>query len=178
MAFIKTVAVAEAEGDLGRLFEQIGKARGGVADIHQVQSLNPPALAAHLELYKAIMFRPSPLSRAWREAIAVAVSRANQCAYCEAHHGAALAALVANARHDAPDVPKGLLAWAARVARQPERSNEEDIEALRALGLDDRAILDAILTVAYFSFANRLVMATGLELEPDFARTCRPTMDE
>jgi AhpD family alkylhydroperoxidase len=173
MAFIRTVAAAEAQGDLGRLYEQIGKARGGVADIHQVQSLNPPALAAHLELYKAIMFRPSPLSRAWREAMAVAVSRANQCAYCEAHHGAALAAL-----GGAPDVPKGLLAWAARVARQPERSNEEDIEALRALGLDDRAILDAILTVAYFSFANRLVMATGLELEPDFARTCRPTMEE
>lgn len=172
MAFIRTVAVAEAQGDLGRLYEQIGKARGGVADIHQVQSLNPPALAAHLELYKAIMFRPSPLSRAWREAIAVAVSRANQCAYCEAHHGAALATL-----GGASDVPKGLLAWAARVARQPERSNADDIETLRALGLDDRAILDAILTVAYFSFANRLVMATGLELEPDFARTCRPTMD-
>lgn len=173
MAFIKTVPVDGAAGELGRLYEQIGKARGGVADIHQVQSLNPPALAAHLELYKAIMFRPSPLSRAWREAIAVAVSRANQCAYCEAHHGAALAAL-----GGAPDVPKGLQVWAARVARQPERSNEEDIEALRALGLDDRGILDAILTVAYFSFANRLVMASGLELEPDFAVTCRPTMEE
>jgi len=172
MAFIRTVPLDQAEGDLARLYDQIGKARGGVADIHQVQSLNPAALMAHLELYKSIMFRSSPLSRAWREAIAVAVSQANQCAYCEAHHGEALAAL-----DGARDVPKALLAWAARLARQPERANEGDVEALRALGLNDRAILDAILTVAYFSFANRLVMATGLELEPNYAATCRPTMD-
>ncbi len=169
MAFIKTIAAEDATGALGELYAQIAKARGGVATIHQVQSLNLPALEAHLEIYKAIMFRPSPLSRAWREAIAVAVSRANQCGYCEAHHGAALAAL-----GGAPDVPKALLAWAARLARQPEKASEEDVDALRDLGLDDRAILDAILTVAYFSFANRLVMATGLVLEPGYEKTCAP----
>jgi len=40
--------------------------------------------------------------------------------------------------------------------------------------LSDRAILDAVLTVAYFSFANRLVMGLGLALEPGFEETCRP----
>ncbi len=171
MAFVTGIPIDQAEGDLATVYGQIAKARGGVAAIHQVQSRNLPALQAHLEMYKAIMFRPSPLSRAWREAIAVAVSRANQCAYCEAHHGAALAAL-----GGAADVPNALLTWAARLARQPERSTAEDLEPLRALGLDDRAILDAILTVGYFSFANRLVMATGLELEPGFEATCAPTL--
>jgi alkylhydroperoxidase family enzyme len=33
---------------------------------------------------------------------------------------------------------------------------------LRAAGLTDRAILDAVLTIAYFSYANRLVMGLGL----------------
>jgi rSAM/selenodomain-associated transferase 2 len=160
------------DGDLARVYDQIAKARGGVADIHQCQSLNVRALLAHLELYKAIMFLSSPLSRAWREAIAVAVSRATQCAYCEAHHAAALEAL-----GGAADVPPALLDWAARLAREPERSSVDDVRALRALGLDDRAILDAVLTVAYFSVANRLVMATGLEIEAGYEQTCRPTMD-
>lgn len=172
MAYIRTIGIDEATGELGALYAQIAKARGGVASIHQAQSLNLPALEAHLGLYKAIMFRPSPLSRAWREAIAVAVSRANQCGYCEAHHGAALAAL-----GGASDVPKALLAWASRLARQPERTSEEDVDALRDLGLDDRAILDAILTVAYFSFANRLVMATGLALEDGYEKTCAPDLN-
>ena len=88
--WIKGVGPAEAAGELKDLYERIGGARGGVAAIHQAQSLNPKVLGARFEMYKAVMFGPSPLSRADREAIAVAVSRANACDYCAAHHGAAL----------------------------------------------------------------------------------------
>ncbi len=44
-------------------------------------SLNPQALQGHLALYGAIMFGDSPLTRAEREAMAVAVSAANDCHY-------------------------------------------------------------------------------------------------
>lgn len=44
-------------------------------------SLNPEALQGHLALYRAVMFGASPLSRSEREAIAVAVSAANDCHY-------------------------------------------------------------------------------------------------
>ena len=44
-------------------------------------SLNPVALQAHVRLYRTIMFGDSPLSRTEREAIAVAVSAANDCYY-------------------------------------------------------------------------------------------------
>ncbi len=44
-------------------------------------SLNPAAVHAHTTLYRTIMFGDSPLSRAEREAIAVAVSAANDCHY-------------------------------------------------------------------------------------------------
>lgn len=44
-------------------------------------SLNPDALAAHLSLYRTIMFGSSGLSRAEREAMAVCVSVANDCHY-------------------------------------------------------------------------------------------------
>ncbi|MGE3885498.1 MAG: carboxymuconolactone decarboxylase family protein [Vicinamibacterales bacterium] len=168
MAWIETIAPARAQGDLAEMYRRIAGARGGVADIHQVQSLNPRVLAAHFEHYKAIMFQPSPLSRAQREALAVAVSRANGCEYCVGHHATALAQLPPD-----PLDPR-LEAWAARVARTPEQCSAADLEELRAIGLSDRAILDAILTVAYFSFANRLVLATGLALEAGYEATCRP----
>ncbi len=54
---------------------------GRLANILASHSLNPAALDAHLRLYRTIMFGPSPLSRAEREAIAVAVSAANECHY-------------------------------------------------------------------------------------------------
>lgn len=44
-------------------------------------SLKPAALQAHVLLYRTIMFGPSGLSRSEREAIAVAVSAANDCHY-------------------------------------------------------------------------------------------------
>jgi hypothetical protein len=56
----------------------------GAEDIDNVlasHSLNPGALQAHLELYRTIMFGESPLTRAERQAIAVAVSAANDCHY-------------------------------------------------------------------------------------------------
>lgn len=170
--WIEGVPPSEAAGELKELYDRIGGARGGVAGIHQAQSLNPKVLATHFELYKALMFQPSPLSRADREAIAVAVSQANSCEYCAAHHGAALSQLGTES-----SLPPGVFEWAARLARTPEKTSVADIAMLRAAGLSDRAILDAVLTVAYFSYANRLVMGLGLAIEPGFEATCRPDLD-
>jgi alkylhydroperoxidase family enzyme len=44
-------------------------------------SLNADALEAHERLYRTIMFGASPLARSEREAVAVAVSAANDCHY-------------------------------------------------------------------------------------------------
>jgi uncharacterized peroxidase-related enzyme len=170
--WIESISPSEATGDLRELYERIGGARGGVAMIHQAQSLNPKVLGTHFELYKAVMFQPSVLSRADREALAVAVSQANGCAYCAAHHGSALAQL-----GKPSTLPPAVFEWAARLARTPETIGASDVQALRKAGLSDRAILDAVLTVAYFAFANRLVMGLGLAVEPDFEATCRPTIE-
>ncbi|MBA3887969.1 MAG: carboxymuconolactone decarboxylase family protein [Acidobacteria bacterium] len=170
--WIDNIPPSEAAGELKDLYERIGGARGGIAQIHQAQSLNPRALGTHFELYKAVMFQPSPLSRADREALAVAVSRANGCEYCAAHHGSALAQL-----GQTSTLPQQVFDWAARLARTPEQVDAADVQMLREAGLSDRAILDAVLTIAYFSYANRLVMALGLALEPGFEATCKPAIE-
>lgn len=78
-AWIQTWAREEAEGELAEIYACFG--RGPVAHILRSGSINPPVLRAHYDLYRSIMFGPSPLSRAQREMIATVVSQLNQCHY-------------------------------------------------------------------------------------------------
>jgi uncharacterized peroxidase-related enzyme len=154
-----------------------------VAEVHRAQSLNERALRAHLELYKAIVFQSSTLSRVARERIAEVVSHANGCAYCVAHHAAAarnagddphvVAALErGELLEELSDADRVLLQWARQGASKPSSCSEPDVARLRSAGWDERAILDGALTVAYFAFENRLVLMLGVDLEEDYSRTC------
>ncbi len=54
---------------------------GAVDHILSIHSLHPESLRGHYEFYRTIMFGSSPLSRAERETLAVAVSSHNGCVY-------------------------------------------------------------------------------------------------
>ena len=84
MPYIKTVAPSEATGKLKEVYETGGgpsAARGKVAMVRQVQSLNPNALAAWSALGAEVMYGPSRLTRRQREMIATVVSATNHCSY-------------------------------------------------------------------------------------------------
>ena len=81
MAFIKLVDESQADGLLSRIYQEAVRRAGRVFNILKLQSNNPPALSAGLDLYLAIMHGDSPLTRAQRELLAVVVSRANRCHY-------------------------------------------------------------------------------------------------
>ena len=84
MPYIKTIPPSEATGKLKEIYE-LGAgpsaARGKVAMIRQVQSLNPDALAAWSALGAEIMHGRSRITRRQREMIATVVSVANHCSY-------------------------------------------------------------------------------------------------
>jgi len=81
MAWIKVVQPEEATGDLKREYDDAAKRAGKVFNILKVQSLNPGALRASMQMYRATMFGPSGLSRAEREMLATVTSWANRCFY-------------------------------------------------------------------------------------------------
>lgn len=81
MAWIKTVSLDEATGELKQEYEAAQDRAGDVAHILRVQSLNPETLRASMELYKATMFGASGLTRAERELLATVVSGCNDCFY-------------------------------------------------------------------------------------------------
>jgi len=81
MAFIETVPPPDADGALARLYDQAVARAGRVYKIVELMSPSPAVLQASLGFYVATVLGPSPLSRVEREAIAVTVSRANDCFY-------------------------------------------------------------------------------------------------
>ncbi len=81
MAWISLEPEERAEGLLRRIYDAARARAGKVYQILRVQSLNPPVLKGSIDLYAAIMFGESPLSRGQREMLAVVVSRANHCRY-------------------------------------------------------------------------------------------------
>lgn len=81
MAYIDLIDESQATGRLAEIYAAARKRAGRVFQILKVQSQNPDALQAMLDLYAATMKGESPLTRAQREMLAVVTSRANHCHY-------------------------------------------------------------------------------------------------
>ena len=179
MSYVRIIEESEAEGRLADLYARGGNQDGSVDNVLRVHSLNPDSLHAHLEVYISAMHRPSPLSRAEREMVAVTVSRLNGCAYCLRHHGEGLRRLLKGARAGLVealsagdesvlnDRERAMCAYAAKLTTDPSSIGASDIEALRGAGLDDRSVVDLACVVAYFAYANRVVLGLGASLEPE-----------
>jgi alkylhydroperoxidase family enzyme len=81
MPHIRLIEPGDARGELAAEYEAAVQRAGKVWNIVRSMSLNPTVLNRSIELYKAIMFGPSPLSRQERELIATVVSSVNECYY-------------------------------------------------------------------------------------------------
>lgn len=179
MARIQVIDYEQASGELKEIYDGLLASRGKLAEVHKIQSLNPATILHHMDLYMSIMYAHSPLSRAQREMMAVVVSAANNCSYCQIHHKQALLnywkdqgrvnqVALDYTKLDLSKVDLSLCELAYFLTRTPDHHKvEETIEELKQLGLNDRAILDAHLVIAYFNFVNRLVLGLGVVLESD-----------
>ena len=81
MAHIRTIPPEEATGELKEIYDAAAKRAGRVFNIVRLQSLNPAALAASVNLYEKLMLAPGPLPRATREMLAVVVAKELDCFY-------------------------------------------------------------------------------------------------
>ncbi len=174
MPHIDVIDYEHSDDRLREIYDYLIEKRGKLAEVHKIQSLNPESIIRHMDLYMTVMFGKSPLSRAQREMMAVVVSSANRCNYCQLHHGEALnhywkdEAKVRQLRNDFREVDLDRadqllceLAW--DLTKKPGESYSSQIESLKEANLSDRAILDATLVISYFNFVNRMVMGLGVE---------------
>lgn len=62
-------------------------------------------------------------------------------------------------------VDHALCAFAAKLTHAQKQMAPADLDALRAHGLDDQAIHDAVQVIAYFNYITRVADALGVEPE-------------
>jgi uncharacterized peroxidase-related enzyme len=133
-----------------------------------------------MDLYMTLMYEQSPIKRVLREMIAVVVSKANECEYCQVHHIEAVnhywkddakAEAFKKDHTSIPlsDVEKTYCEYAWQHTKSPGKDSTEIINKLKSLGESDRAILDATMIIGYFNFVNRIVSGLQIELETEGA---------
>lgn len=62
-----------------------------------------------------------------------------------------------------------MLDYSEKLTLKPYDMTEADIEGLRKVGFDDRAILDMAQVVAYYAYVNRIADGLGVKLEDYWA---------
>src|SRR5262249_31799283 len=110
-----------------------------------------------------------------RELFAAFTSHMNECRYCVGDHRATSSQVFGNERlvqaalddwHTAPieDKTKVMLGFLEKLTREPNNIGSADIAPLRAAGLSDAAIENAIHICASFNIINRIADALNFEL--------------
>jgi len=128
-------------------------------------------------VFNAIMGAPGGLSRAERELASAAVSRINACVYCASVHVQCFEQLAK--RNDViaqvftgPETAgttareRAIVPLSIEFTRNPAGFGAERLRGVRAAGLTNLDILDAIHAVTIFAWANRLMLNLGESVLP------------
>ncbi len=63
---------------------------------------------------------------------------------------------------------RALCEFAVKLTHAAATVQQADVDALRAHGLDDAAISDAIQVIGYFNYVTRVADGIGIEDEPEW----------
>ena len=66
---------------------------------------------------------------------------------------------------DLTPADRALCDYAVKLTRSPAAVAGDDLDVLRSHGFDDRMIHDAVQTIAYFNYINRIADGLGVDLE-------------
>ena len=168
-----------------RLWDKSLEVFGFVPNVFVAQAYNGEQFQAWWNYFNLLVNKEGYLSNADRELLAVVVSGLNRCTYCAVSHGAALrhytedavtADLVAvNWRQAAlPEREAALAAYAEKLTLQPADVTPADLEPLRAVGLDDHQILEAVQVIGMFNMTNRVSTALAMVPNVEYHSQGRP----
>jgi uncharacterized peroxidase-related enzyme len=148
-----------------------------VAGIVAAHSLIPDALYHAFATFGALMAPDLPLTRRQHELIATVVSAANCTFYCTACHTEFLRRVTMDdeladaVRRDFRTAPlderdRAMLEYAQQITRDATAVTDAHHARLRAVGFDDRGILQITLIAAWFNYINRVADALGVGTTP------------
>lgn len=142
------------------LLQQIDGAMGGTPNMFRLVANSPAALASMWGSFGAL--GGGTLGAALGEQLAVAIAERNRCAYCLAAHTAlgtkagVSASALATAQQGESSDPRtaAALRFALAVVDQRGHVGADAVEAVRAAGFSDAAIVEIVAHVALNVFTN------------------------
>jgi uncharacterized peroxidase-related enzyme len=167
---------SKLDPDLQKYFGVCDERIGFVPNVLSAYSFDQTKLRAFVGMYNDLMLGNSTLSKLEREMIAVVVSSANRCYYCQVAHGQAVREmsgdpalgelLVMNYRAaKLSRRQRAMLDFAHKITVVPDEVGEPDRALLRKAGFKDRDIFDVASVASFFNMTNR--MATAIDMMPN-----------
>lgn len=161
---------------IAKYFDVCDDKLGYVPNVLRAYAFDETKFDAFSAMYNDLMLGESGLSKLEREMIAVIVSSINRCFYCLTAHGQAVRALsgdpklgemlVMNWRvADLDGRQSAMLAFAEKATKSSADVTEEDRNALRVVGFNDRDIWDIASVTGFFNLTNR--MASAIDMRPN-----------
>ncbi len=173
--YIQTVSEAEAQGKVREFYDGDLKTYGFVPNTSKVFSPRPEVLEAWRGFQGSI--RKNLRLRRY-ELVTLAAAQALRCRYCVLAHGNILlknnftleqlrTILTDYHRAGLEAAEVAMMDFAQTICLHAYEMTSADVDALRAVGLDDLEIFDIALTATMRSFASKTFDALGAE--PDAA---------
>jgi len=182
-AWIDMIADEDADENLLEVLNLSRTPHGTVDNVMRVHSLRPSTMRGHVVLYRSVLHDDANTIPMWfQETISSYVSILNDCPYSLANHWANARHLIGDAeRADAisealhgkrpEDAFTGaelaLLKYAAKLTLEPGKMQKDDVDALKAAGVDDGEILEANQIICYFNYVNRSLNGLGVTTDGD-----------
>ncbi|ANC71138.1 peroxidase-related enzyme [Deinococcus radiodurans] len=179
LSFLAVPTEDNAHEGVKKLWSKAEANMGFVPNVFRAQALNGEQFLAWWNYFNLLVNKEGGLSNAERELLAVVVSGLNRCVYCAVSHGAALREFSGDAvKADAVAVnwrqaelserEQAMCAYAEKLTLRPAEMTEADLAPLRAAGLSDEAILEAVQVIAMFNMTNRVSSALGFVPNPEY----------
>ena len=182
-AWIKMISDEDASEELLDVLKLARTPHGTVDNVMRVHSLRPNTMKGHVVLYRAALHDDANTIPTWfQETISSYVSILNDCSYSLANHWANARHLIGDeTRADAvekalhakqpAEVFEGpelaLLQYTEKLTLRPAEMVKADIDALKAVGIDDGEILEANQIIGYFNYVNRCLNGLGVTTDGD-----------
>ena len=181
VAWVKTVPVGDAQGELARAYATVADDAGAVENLYLAMSLLPATIAPADAHYRALLHHPdAPLAPWLAELVVTWVAILCDCEYARVCHGAnyrrhrsddaestqLLAALEAGSWRETVTDRRlyAALVYTEKLTLRPAQMNAQDVDRLREVGFDDREISHLVQLGASFAYWARLINGLGIRL--------------
>src|SRR3979411_882742 len=152
---------------------------GFVPNVFLTLAYRPEEFRAFFAYHDALMDKDGGLTKAEREMIVVATSRANQCHYCVIAHGAILRIRAKNPqiadqiavnyrKADITPRQRAMLDFAMKVSQEANKVSEADFAEVAGHGFTDDDIWDITAIAAFFALSNRMANVTAMRPNDEF----------